>query len=205
MALSLSLPENPHMHEEAKARATIIFQHIESYLHGRIGVTQSAQDILTAFYQDVESFTSREHPGGSVEGHLSVLWMTILAVAIQLPTVEQGHQNQQSHSHMQRLVELLLVIKSHQLPTNISPAAMKILRDFESQWGQCFWVDLPVFGMMVHDTQECDPALADVMVEIQGHLVTVNQGANLYSLSEWASLKKFLRLCKDMGVMDLLL
>lgn len=147
----------------------------------------AAQRLLAIFYRKVEGLASRGETAPSVEDPLRLLWTTFLATAAHI------HQDDPS---LPRLARLLLALKSQPAPTSsltmVTPSAAALLHGFEQEWGQTFWVNLPVFGMTIHDTESRNPEVADgLMIEVGGRMIPANLGEEPYSPDEWASLRNW--------------
>jgi hypothetical protein len=196
MALSLAPPSIPHMDEANTALARLFSHELEAYLQGSSEASSAARRLLAIFYGEVETLALNGKNADTVEMPLGTLWTTILATATQIP---------HDHPYLQRLAELLLALKTQPAPGTpaVSSTASALLQGFEEEWGQLFWVNLPVFGLTVRNTQGRNPAEADKVVEVQGRIIPANLGEEPYTPNEWASLRKLRLLCTTTGVMDL--
>lgn len=199
MALVLTPPTLPHISQELVPFSRQIFGQVEAFLQSDgTEASNSAQNVLGSFYEQVEALAANADEADDIEGPLGVFWITILETSAQLP-----------HDHPARhhLTKLLSAIKTQPAPAEptLSAAAVGLLQEFEQDWSQPFWQALPGFGMMVHNTQSLNPAHAEEYIELNGHRVPANLGVVPYSPDQWNNLQGFLRLCKTEGVMDLLL
>jgi hypothetical protein len=199
MALVLASPTLPHIGQELATFSRHIFHQVETYLQSNgAEASQTAQNVIRSFYEQIEALAANGDEADDIEGPLGVLWATVLETSVQLP---------HDHPSTQHLTKLLSAIKTQPAPAEpaVSATAAGLLQEFEQTWGQAFWQGLPGFGMAVNDTQNRNPAHADESIELNGRRIPANPGVVSYSLDQWTSLQAFLRLCKTDGVMDLLL
>ena len=166
---------------------------IRALASGVLTPSATMSRVVLRFYQAV-NLRTEIHPDDSavcVEGPVSELWTGILNAVIRGPNDEQ---------QIRRVAEMVLNIKGQPLPAapQVSPPALRLIHSFEDSWGQRFWGQLPVFGLTVREyiqsrapTPEKIPFLPPALLR------------ELLTPGEWDSLRTFMRLCTDMGVMDL--